>query len=297
MAGNSIALAEKFLPILDEIYTVEAKTAPLDSQVRTLDHSNANKIQIFKTSLIGLGDYVKATGFKAGDVTGVWEDIQLTKDRGRAFSVDAMDDEESIGMAFGTLVGEFMRTKVVPELDAYRFAAWCQTAGVSVVGAGATLTAATILPAIDVAALQLDDDQVPAEGRYLFISSSCYRMLNAAISRTLSTERGAERRLRTLDEMTIVPVPQSRFYTKIDLDAGAASDAGGFIKNVATGKDLNFILMHPSAVWQAKKHEKPRVFSPDENQTADAWLFQYRLYHDAGVYDNKVDGIYYHMKA
>lgn len=84
--SNSITLAEKFLPILDDIYTAASKTAMLDSMVRALDHSAANKVQIFKTSLVGLGDYVKATGFPAGDVTGTWEDIQLTKDRGRAFS-------------------------------------------------------------------------------------------------------------------------------------------------------------------------------------------------------------------
>lgn len=291
---NAITLAEKFLPILDEIYAVNSKTALLDSKIRVLDHSAANKVQIFKTSLTGLGDYDKATGFPVGKVTGTWEDVQLTKDRARAFSVDAMDDEESIGMAFGTLAGEFLRTQVIPEVDAYRFATWASASGVSKVSPGATLSSNNILAAIDAAALQLDTDNVPEEGRILFISSACYRALNAAISRTLSTERGAERRLQSLDEMTIIPVPQSRFYTSITLDAGAAETAGGYTKN---GADLNFVLMHPSAVWQAKKHDKIKIFSPDVNQSADAWLFQYRLYHDAGVYENKASGIYVHMKA
>jgi hypothetical protein len=40
-----------------------------------------------------------------------------------------------------------------------------------------------------------------------------------------------------------------------------------------------------------------KVFDPDVNQAKDAWLFQYRLYHDAFVYDNKVKGIYLHNKA
>lgn len=294
---NAIDLAEKFLPILDEIYAANSKTAILDSKIRVLDHSAANKVQIFKTSLTGLGDYDKATGFPIGKVTGTWEDVQLTKDRARAFVVDAMDDEESIGMAFGTLAGEFLRTQVVPEVDAYRFATWASASGVSKVSAGATLSSNNILAAIDAAALQLDNNDVPEEGRILFISSACYRALNAAISRTLSTERGAERRLQTLDEMTIIPVPQSRFYTSVTLNAGATETAGGYTKTASTGKDLNFILMHPSAVWQAKKHDKIKIFSPDVNQSADAWLFQYRLYHDAGVYENKAGGIYIHMKA
>ena len=55
--------------------------------------------------------------------------------------------------------------------------------------------------------------------------------------------------------------------------------------------------MHPSAVWQATKHNPLRIFEPGVNQTADAYLFQYRVYHDAGVYANKVNGIYVHMKA
>ena len=33
---------------------------------------------------------------------------------------------------------------------------------------------------------------------------------------------------------------------------------------------------------------------PDENQKADAWKFDYRLYHDLFVYENKVKGIYLH---
>ena len=122
--GNTIALAEKFQPILDEIFTRESLTGLLDSRIRGLDHGEANKIQIFKTTLVGLGTYSKSAGFPAGDVVGAWEDIQLTKDRGRAFSIDAMDNEETIGMAFGTLVGEFMRTHVVPEVDASFYGCW-----------------------------------------------------------------------------------------------------------------------------------------------------------------------------
>jgi len=57
------------------------------------------------------------------------------------------------------------------------------------------------------------------------------------------------------------------------------------------------MLMHPSAVLQATKLNSLKIFSPDENQTSDGWLIQHRVYHDAWVYDNKLDGIYLHMKA
>jgi hypothetical protein len=81
------------------------------------------------------------------------------------------------------------------------------------------------------------------------------------------------------------------------LDAGGSSSAGGYAKTSSTGRDINFMLLEPSAVLQATKLADLKIFSPEENQSADAWLLQYRLYHDAFVYDNKVKGIYTHIKA
>jgi len=230
--ATSFELASKFQAILDEIYKVEALTARMDAPTKPVDFGAANEVKVFKTSIIGMGTYSRSTGYPAGDVNGTWEAVKLEVERGRAFSIDRMDNEETLGMAFGTVGGEYMRTAVIPEMDAYRFATYAGTVGIQAISAGATLTAATILPAIDAASLALDDKEVPAEGRLLYISSSCYRMLTSAISRTLANEGSADRRLRALDEMTIVPEPQSRFYTKIDLNAGATSDAGGYIKNV-----------------------------------------------------------------
>jgi hypothetical protein len=207
-----------------------------------------------------------------------------------------MDDEETMGMAFGTLGGEFMRTMVIPEIDAYRFAKWTQASGVSTVTAATLDTSAKVLAALDVAMLQMDEDEVPDEGRRLYISATCYQLLQGAITRQVGNDANVSRILRVLDGVTIKKVPQKRFYTKITLNAGSASNAGGFVK-ATDGLDLNFILMHPSARDQATKHAVTRIFSPDVNQTADAWLIQYRIYHDTWVYDNKVDGIYFHSKA
>lgn len=293
---NTIALAEKFMAILDEIYGKSSVTAVLDAKTKPIDHGGAATVQIYKTTMVGLGTYSRSGGFPKGDVTGAWEDLLLTQERGREFSIDRQDNDETLGEAFGTLGGEFVRTQVVPEVDAYRFGVYAGWSGIQTV-AGATLSSSTILAAIDEASGALDDYDVPEEGRILYISSKCNRMLQAAITRMLSTENSADRRLKKLDEMTIIPVPQSRFYTAIDLDAGATSSAGGYSKTSSTGKDINFMLLHNSAVLQATKQAKMKVFDPDTNQDLDAWKIQYRLYHDAFVYDNKVKAIYLHKKA
>lgn len=291
--ANSIALAEKFLPILDEIYKRESLTARLDAKTKPVEFGGVNEIKIFKTSVVGLGNYSRSTGYPAGDVTASWETIALTQERGRAFAIDRMDDEETLGMAFGKLAGEFIRTQVVPEVDAYRFSRWASWANVSTTNAAALANAAATLAAIDVASGTLDDDEVPQEGRLLFIAQPQYRQLTAAVTRSLENQSTYDRRLRQLDEMTIIPVPQGRFYTAITMNAGALSNQGGYSK-AGGATNLNFILMHPTAVEQATKLANLKIFSPEENQLTDSWLFQYRLYHDAWVYDNKVDGVYIH---
>jgi hypothetical protein len=295
--ANSIALAEKFQPILEEVYKNSSLTARMHGQTKPIDFAGANVVKVFKTSMVGMGTYSRATGYPGGDVTGTWETLTLAASRGRAFSIDRMDDDESLGMAFGTLSGEFIRTQVAPEVDAYRFSRYASWSGITEVASPTTLASSTILAAIDAAALVLDEAEVPAEGRLLYVSSTIHGFLKAAVSRYLANESGVNRIVKALDNMEVIPVPQTRFYKGVTLDAGASADAGGFAKTSSTGRDINFLLLHPSAVLQATKLAALKIFTPEENQSADAWLLQYRLYHDAFVYDNKVKGIYSHIKA
>lgn len=294
---NSIALAEKFQPILDEIYKSASVTSRMDALTKPVSFAGANVVQVFKTSMVGLGTYSRATGYPAGDVTGAWETLTLATSRGREFNIDRMDDEETLGMAFGTLAGEFIRTQVAPEVDAYRFSKYASWSGVHEVGTPATLTAGTVIAAIDVASAALDADEVPAEGRLLYVSDSVYGFIKAAVTRSLGNESAVDRRVLTLDGIPVLMVPQTRFYKGITLDAGATSDVGGYAKTPTTGRDINFLLIHPSAVLQATKLAQLKVFNPDENQEMDTYKVQYRLYHDAFVYANKVAGIYSHIKA
>lgn len=291
--ANSIDLVTKFTDVLDEIYKSTSITARMDSPTQPFE--GANVVKVMKTSIVGLGTYSRSTGYPKGDVTITWEALTLAASRGREFSIDRMDDEETLGKAFGTLGGEFIRTQVNPELDAYRFGAYAGWSGISTV-AGATLSASTVLAAVDAAQAQLDADEVPSEGRLLFVSNTVYGYLKGAVTRMLGNESSADRRLSNLDGTEIIPVPQGRFKTAITLDAGATTSAGGYAA-AGGAKDINFMLIYPPAVLQATKLEKLKIFDPDVNQAKDAWLFQYRIYHDAFVYENKVDGVYLHKNV
>ena len=167
--ANSIALFKKYIDLLDEVYKASAKTSVLDINGALVQAgANANEIIIPKISMDGLADYSRNSGYVNGDVSLTNETVKFNYDRGRKFTVDAMDNEETAGLAFGKLSGEFIRTKVVPEMDAVRFASY---AGISGIGsAEAALTSGeSVLAAINAANTALDEAEVPADGRYLFV--------------------------------------------------------------------------------------------------------------------------------
>ena len=134
--ANTITLRKQYSTLLDEVYKKASLTAVLDGPNDLVQEgANANEILIPKMSMQGLADYNKQTGYVAGDVTLEYETKKCTYDRGRMFTVDAMDNIETAGIAFGRLSGEFLRTKVVPELDAWRLASYAQITGVTTVKA------------------------------------------------------------------------------------------------------------------------------------------------------------------
>ena len=110
--AQSIALAQKFQPILDEIYKRESLTARLDALTKPVNFAGANVVKVFKTDPIGLGTYSRVSGYPAGQVVGTWETLQLATERGRGFVIDRMDDEETLGMAFGTLATNLSAPKL-----------------------------------------------------------------------------------------------------------------------------------------------------------------------------------------
>lgn len=289
---NSIAKFKNYIDLLDEVYKRSACSTVLDSDSSLIQQgANANEIVIPKISMDGLADYSRNSGYVQGDVTLTMETVQYDYDRGRSFTVDAMDNEETAGVAFGRLASEFIRTKTVPELDAYRFAKFAGTSGISKVSSGATLsTGADVLGALLTAQNVLDEDEVPSEERYLFITPS---LLNMARNVDLTKSK------EVLDDFAgVIKVPQSRFYTAIDLADGTTSgeEAGGYAK-ASGGKDINFMIVQKQAVIQYQKHTVNKVISPEENQKSDGWMFFFRAYGLTDVYDNKVAGIYLHHKA
>lgn len=289
---NSIALATKYEPILDEVYKRESLSAILDTANSNISWVGAETVKVAKMTLNGLANYSRNSGFVQGSETLTWETLKLQQDRGISFQVDAMDDEETLGIAFGRVAGEFVRVHEVPEIDAYRFAKYA--AAVTPVKANITIGTTDLPSLIDTATMAMDEAEVPYDGRILFVSPTAYAGLKAKITRYLANETTVQRNIEMYNDMRVITVPQSRFNTAITLNDGTS--AFGFAPT-AGGFPINFMIVHPTAVAQVIKHRVPRIWTPDQNLNADAYKFDFRVYHDAFVLENKVGGIYVHAAA
>ena len=223
--ANSITLAARFVPLLDEVYKNASLTSVLDGSPELVRQgANANELIIPKLSMQGLADYARNTGYVNGDITLTNETVTCNFDRNRMFTVDTMDDLESAGIAFGRLAGEFIRTQVVPELDAFRFACYAGASGISKADSGATLsTGAEVVAAIRAGVTQMDEDEVPLEERYLYITPTLRGLVQ-----DMDTTKSRE----VMENFAaVISVPQPRFYTGIVQRDGSTSgqEAGGYV--------------------------------------------------------------------
>ncbi len=286
--ANAIEKFKKYIDTLDEVYKISSVTSVLDGNSRLVRMgANANEIIIPKMSMDGLADYSRENGYIGGDVTLTNETVAFNYERGRSFTIDAMDNEETAGVAFGQLSGEFIRTKAAPEIDAFRFAQYASVEGIG--GSQGNLDdPQDTLAALIAAQNAMDEAEVPTESRVLFITPVLYNgVMNIDTTKSKAV----------LDSFShIVKVPQSRFYTAINLYDGSTEGetAGHFVKDAENGKNINFMIVEKSAAIQYQKHVVSKVVTPEENQLSDAWKFFYRSYGIADIYENKACGVYMH---
>ena len=288
--ANTIALAKNYTSILDEVYCNASVTADLTSDnTMVRAGANANEIIYPQISVSGLGDYSRNSGYTNGSVNLEWKTAKFNYDRGTKISVDVMDNEESRDIAFTMAGAELMRTKVAPEADAFVFATLAGTAGISKATPATYADATEFLAALIEAKNKMDEDEVPEEGRILYATPT---LMNGVMA--LDTTKSRE----ILNSFTVKKkVPQSRFYTAIDLlDGKSPSEEAGHYKKATEGKDINFMIVHKPAVIKFDKHTVSDIIPASANPSADADIAKYRKYGIVDVFKNKVAGIYLSCK-
>ncbi|GHU79760.1 hypothetical protein AGMMS49992_32110 [Clostridia bacterium] len=278
--ANNIALAKAFVPLLDEAYKAGAKTSVLDGQLDLQRQGeNARELVIPIMTLDGLGNYSRADGYPAGSETLTWETVQPNYDRGKMFTIDTMDNAETAGIAFGQLAAQFIKMHVTPERDAFNIAFYANNADLT--ASGTLATGAAVITALTTATVQLDEAETPETERYLFISPTNYMAIKGMDSyKSVAVMERFEQ---------VIQVPSARMNSVVTLSPTAGWTAGG--------DKVEFLIIHKPKVIQYAKHTDVKVVAPQENQTADAWKFGYRMYAITQKYQNKVPGIYVYKYA
>ncbi len=288
---NTLVLPQNYTALLDEVYKRASVTSDLTGDSAMVRAGvNVNEICYPQMSITGLGDYDRNSGYTSGSVNLDWKTVKYNYDRGTKISVDTMDNQESFNLAFGKAGSELIRTKVAPEADAFTFATLAGVEGISKAEEATFASAAEFLTALIEAKNKMDEDEVPEEERYLYATPT---LLNGVMA--LDTTKSRE----ILSCFAVKKsVPQSRFYTAIDmLDGKSPSEEAGHYKKAEAGKDINFMIIHKPALIKYDKHIANDLIAPANNPDSDSYILKYRKYGLVDVYKNKVAGIYLSHKA
>ena len=282
---NNIELSTIYLPLLDKVYKQASKTAILEGDEATIKRGDNGEIKVAKLDMDALGDFDRKSGYTKGSTTFRWETIKYDKERSQDLRIDRLDNAEALKLPFAKLSSEFIRTKVVPETDAARIAKIAGTEGISVKAENLT-DGASVIEALRACSNKMDEDEVDAENRILFITPT----LRGTIA-DLDTIKSKE----VLNKFsTIIEIPQSRMYTKIELKDGKTEF--GYAK-ADDGKEINFLCVERSAAV-VHMEQFIKYFTPDEDQDGDDNVFKYRNNNLYGhVYENKLAGVYCSHKA
>ncbi len=300
MAINTIQYAQLLQTKLDEQVIAQSTSGWMEANAGLVKYDGGKEIKVPSISLNGMGDYDRDSGFVQGAVTMTHETLTMTMDRGRTFQLDAMDVNESGFLVNATAVaGEFQRTKVIPEIDAYRYSKiYALAAAKNRVADAYTPARDTLLDALreDIAAIKdVVGDDIPL---VITMPVPVGTMLDTVpdIIKSISVvdfkQGSVNLKIKALDEIPIRRVPSARMKTAYIFKDGITSgqEDGGF-EPASGAKAINWIITPQNVPIAVSKTDKLRIFAPDVNQQADAWKIDYRKYHELWMTKNKMNTI------
>lgn len=298
MAVNTIETATIIQTELDKAAVEQATSGWMELNDKLVKYNGGSEVKIPSLTMDGLADYDRKNGFTEGSVDFKYQTKTMTQDRGRSFSFDENDvDETNFVLTASAVMGEFQRTKVLPEIDAYRYSK-IATACVDKKRAsgGYTPEESTILQKLyyDIAAVQ----DIVGENTPLIITISRMAAAMLGMSEKLSKrldvtdfkQGDVSLRVKSLDGMyPLIPVSSERMKTEYLFKDGKTSEqeSGGFAPT-ETSKNINWIITPKAAPIAISKTDKMRIFDPETNQKARAWAMDYRKFHDLWITDNKI---------
>lgn len=297
--ANTIEKVALIQTTLDKAMIQGAVTGFMEGNVGNLIYKGGDEVKIPMIDMDGLANYNRQSGFVDGDTTLAYQTMKMTQDRGRGFTVDPNDiDESGVLDLMSQLAGEFQRTKVVPEVDAYRIS--------KVVQLTPSENRTVYTPAAGTILKKMQED-IGAVRDTIGSDEQLVMLVSTPVSTTLntSTELGKKldvtdfmrgeitTKVKSLDGVPLLVAPSARMFSRITL---LPDGKGGFTKAEGAAA-INYIIMPRSAAIAVSKTDNMRLFDPQTWQKAHAWHMDYRKFHDIWIPKNQLAGIRTSMAA
>lgn len=288
--------AEFYSQALQQRYAIGLRfsalyNAPANETVRWI---NAQTVNIPRIDTTGMVDYSRDTiGAFARNVNNDWEPKTLGQEREWSTLIAPMDiDETNLALSIANFTRVFNDEQKIPEMDKY-MASKLHSEYLSYGGQPVTtgMTTANILSIFDDMMEQMDEAEVPQDGRLLYVTPAIDKMLKQAdqIQRQMMVTANngqVSRAVRTLEEVQIIVVPSVRMKTAYDFTVGAVPAVGA--------EQINMILIHPTALVSPQKYEFADLTAPAAH-TKGKWLWFEHMYWDVFLFERKVPGVKMHV--
>ncbi len=297
MAINTIEASKIFSTALDQQMIEGATSGWMEQNAGKVKYSGGNEVKIPDISTSGLADYDRESGYSQGSVTMSYKSYIMTKDRGRQFLLDRIEVDESNFIANAAAVmGEFQRAHIIPEVDAYRYSRIYEMAKTNY-GREYSPSESTILSTLtkDITAIY---DTAGAADLVIVMPYPVADILdnNEKLQRHINTadfkQGSIDLKVKTFNGIPIIRVPSARMKSAYTFYDGKTSgqEYGGF-KAKSDAVQINWIICPRNVPIAVSKTDNFKIFDPDVNQKADAWLIQYRKFHDLWIMENKLSSI------
>ena len=293
MSINSLETATRYSMELDKLFSQKSATGFFADNTFGKKFVGAKTVIIPDVNFQGLADYNRDTGFTRGAITVSNTSYTMQMDRARSLQIDREDlDETGVANLAGKILGEYVRTKVVPECDAYVLS---KLAGLAATRSN-TLSGDVNKPFETLLGLIKEVQSVVGYDEELvaFVDGGIYALLQNTpeISRQIVVsdfkQGDINLRVNSINGVALIPVVSERMRTAYEFKTG---EAGGFVP-AENSKAVYMMVCPKKGAHLVRKTEKMRIFTPEQNVDADAFKFDYRIYYDVFVKKSGLDAIW-----
>lgn len=297
MAINTLPEVKRFSSELDKMFAQKSVTGFLADNVLRAKFVGAKTVVIPDLDFHGLVDYDRDNGFNRAAMTVAHTPFTMQMDRARSIQIDREDlDETGIANLSGQVLGEYVRTEVVPECDAYVLSKLAGVANTNSQTVG--WTAAKPYEVFSNLVTSVQDAAGFDSELVCFVDATAYKalMTSAEFTRMITVsdfkQGDVNLKVKSIDGVAIIPVASNRMKSSYNFIENDDTGKGGGFEVADGAKSIHMLVLPKKAASLVKKTEQMRVFTPEQNLDADAYKFDYRVYYDVFVKKSGVKSIW-----